>query len=97
MKNFILFIFFLLIGVFTATGDVQQVIHFADPINELAFCVLSLTLAVLLLIASIPDKENRRILNGKISRILGILGDRSEQFEDNPNYRFVIIKKIWRE
>jgi hypothetical protein len=97
MKNFLLFILFATLGIFTASGHLQEVIHFADPLNELAFFVTTLTLALLLLIASIPDKEQRRRLSGKIHRILNIMGDRSEQFEDNPNYRFVIIQKIWRE
>jgi hypothetical protein len=97
MKNFLLFILFATLGIFTASGHLQEVIHFADPLNELAFFVTTLTLALLLLIASIPDKEQRRRFFGKIHRILNIMGDRSEQFEDNPNYRFVIIQKIWRE
>ena len=31
----------LAIGVLTVTGDVQRVIHFADPINEMFFAALA--------------------------------------------------------
>ena len=31
----------LAIGVLTITRHVQQVIHFADPINELFFCAMA--------------------------------------------------------
>lgn len=97
MKNFLLFILFAALGIFTASGHLQEVIHFSDPLNELAFFVMALTMAVLLFIASIPNKDQRRRFFGKIHRILNIMGDRSEQFEDNPRYRFVIIQKIWGE
>lgn len=37
------------------------------------------------------------ILLGKISRILRMLADRSEVFEDNGDFRMQIIKSIWNE
>ena len=30
----------MLVGIFTVTGHVQNVIHFADPINEMFFAAL---------------------------------------------------------
>jgi hypothetical protein len=34
------------IGMFTITGHVQKVIHFADPINEMFFASLSFVMAM---------------------------------------------------
>lgn len=36
-------------------------------------------------------------INQKLPRILGILFDDSEIFEDNPLFRYQIIKQIWNE
>ncbi len=36
-----------LVAYVTAAGIIQNFINFSDPINELAFCVMSLTMGVL--------------------------------------------------
>jgi amino acid transporter len=66
MKNLLNLLGFLacmLIGVFTATGDVQSFIHFSGVANEMAFCFLSFMMAaVFMLSAILPDekKKNKR-------------------------------------
>ncbi len=46
----------MLIGFFTATGDVQTFIHFAGPLNEMAFCFLSFGMAgIFMMTAILPD------------------------------------------
>jgi hypothetical protein len=36
-------------------------------------------------------------LNQKFGRIMGIYFDQSETFDDNPEFRWQIIKSIWDE
>ena len=36
-------------------------------------------------------------INTKLPRILGILFDKSEIFDEDPIFRFLIIKQIWNE
>jgi hypothetical protein len=56
----------MLIGVFTATGDIQTFIHFAGPLNEMAFCFMSFMLAgILMLSAVLPDKKPEHGLQEK--------------------------------
>ena len=56
----------MLIGVFTATGDVQTYIHFAGVLNEMAFCFGSFMLAgILMMSAILPDKKPDQILKEK--------------------------------
>lgn len=58
MKYFLGFLAFLLTGLLTCTGHVQKVIHFAGPLNEMAFALLSFTMAILFLITLfMPDEE----------------------------------------
>lgn len=101
MKLFLGFLITFIIGLLTVTGHVQQVIHFAGPLNELAFAVMALTMSLLFLITLfIPDEETKRrrlIRRSKIARIKAILLDRSEAFYDNPGYRYEIVQKIWSE
>jgi hypothetical protein len=101
MKLFLGFLISLLIALFTLSGDVQKVIYFADPLNEMAFAVVAMTLSIICLIALfIPDedaKRRRAIRRGKMSRIVNILLDKSEAFNDNPGYRMEIVNKIWKE
>lgn len=56
MKNLLNVLGFLacmLIGVFTATGDIQTYIHFAGVLNEMAFCFLSFMLAAMFMLSTI--------------------------------------------
>lgn len=61
MKTFLNFLGFLacmLIGFFTATGDVQTFIHFAGVANEMAFCLLAFIMAgIFMLSAILPNGE----------------------------------------
>lgn len=101
MKYFLGFLISFAIGLLTITGHVQQVIHFAGPLNELGFAVMALTMSLLFLITLfIPDEKTKRrrlIRRSKIARIKDILLDKSEAFEDNPNFRFQIVRSIWNE
>ena len=101
MKFFLGFLISFLIGLFTLTGDVQKVIYFADPLNEMAFAVVAMTISIICIIALfIPDEETKRrraIRRSKMSRIANILLDKSEAFDDNPGYRIEIVNKIWKE
>ncbi len=46
----------MLIGFFTATGDIQTYIHFAGALNEMAFCFLAFGMAGIFMMAAIlPD------------------------------------------
>jgi hypothetical protein len=101
MKYFLGFLISLLISLLTLSGDIQKVIYFADPLNEMAFAVMTMTLSIICLIALFsPDedaKQKRAIRRSKMSRIANILLDKSEAFDDNPNYRMEIVNKIWKE
>ena len=56
----------MLIGVFTATGDIQTYIHFAGVLNEMAFCFGSFMLAGILMLSTIlPDKTPEQGLKEK--------------------------------
>ena len=61
MKNLLNFLGFLacmLIGFFTATGDIQTYIHFAGVANEMAFCFMSFMLAgVFMMSAILPESK----------------------------------------
>tara|TARA_B100000780_G_C20706452_1_gene280873 strand:- start:53 stop:235 length:183 start_codon:yes stop_codon:yes gene_type:complete len=37
----------ILVGFFTITGAIQSIIPFADPLNEMAFCVLAFTVGLI--------------------------------------------------
>lgn len=61
MKNLLNFLGFLacmLIGFFTATGDIQKYIHFAGVANEMAFCLMAFMMAgIFMLSAILPNGE----------------------------------------
>jgi len=101
MKYFLGFLISLLISLFTLSGDVQKVIYFADPLNEMAFAVVAMTISIICLIALlIPDEDTKRkraIRRSKMSRIVNILLDKSEAFDDNPSYRMEIVNQIRKE
>lgn len=62
MKNFLNFMGFLacmLIGFFTATGDIQKYIHFAGVANEMAFCLLAFMMAGIFMLSTILPDEKR--------------------------------------
>ena len=69
MKNFLNLIAFLgcmLIGVFTATGDIQTYIHFAGVANEMAFCFMSFMMAAVFMFSTIlPDAKPQTGLDEK--------------------------------
>jgi len=48
----------MLIGLFTASGDIQTYIHFAGVANEMAFCFIAFMMAaVFMLSAILPDEK----------------------------------------
>jgi hypothetical protein len=100
MKLFLGFLISFLIGLFTLTGDVQKVIYFADPLNEMAFAVVAMTISIICLIVLFsPDEDTKRkraIRRSKMSRTIDILLDKSEAFDDNPGYRIEIVNQIWK-
>jgi hypothetical protein len=58
LSNFIGFLICMLIGVLTATGDIQTYIHFAGVLNEMAFCFMSFMLAgIFMLTVVLPDHK----------------------------------------
>ena len=58
LLNFLGFVACMLIGFFTATGDVQTYIHFAGVANEMAFCFLSFMMAgIFMLTVILPDEK----------------------------------------
>lgn len=66
LLNFLGFAICMLIGVLTATGDIQTYIHFAGVLNEMAFCFGSFMLAGMLMLSAIlPDKKPDHELNQK--------------------------------
>ena len=65
MKNLLNFLGFLtcmLIGVFTATGDIQKYIRFEGVANEMGFCLLAFMMAAVFMLSSIlpEEKKNKR-------------------------------------
>jgi len=64
MKNLLNVLGFLacmLIGVFTASGDIQTYIHFAGVANEMAFCFIAFMMAaVFMLSAILPDEKTEK-------------------------------------
>jgi len=54
MKNFALFLggcLSLYLAWITGTGEILNYIHFADPLNEMFFCIASLSMGVGCIIA----------------------------------------------
>ena len=57
------FLAFMLIGVFTATGDIQEYTHFSGVANEIAFCLVSFMIAGMFMLSAIlpdPKPNNKR-------------------------------------
>jgi hypothetical protein len=66
LLNFLGFAICMLIGIFTATGDIQTYVHFAGVANEIAFCFMSFMLAgILMLSVVLPDKKPEQGLREK--------------------------------
>jgi hypothetical protein len=66
LLNFLGFAICMLIGIFTATGDIQTYIHFAGVANEIAFCFMSFMLAgILMLSVVLPDQKPEQGLKEK--------------------------------
>ena len=65
LLNFLGFVACMLIGFFTATGDVQTIIHFAGPLNEMAFCFLAFGMAgIFMMSAILPDSSRAKEARG---------------------------------
>jgi len=68
MKNLLNFLGFLtcmLIGVFTATGDIQEFIHFEGVANEMGFCFLAFMMAAVFMLSTIlPDEKKSKREHG---------------------------------
>ena len=47
----------MLIGVFTASGDIQTYIHFAGVANEMAFCFIAFMMAAVFMLSAILSDE----------------------------------------
>ncbi len=45
----------------TATGNILKWISFADPLNEMAFCLASLVLGIGLVYVGIPQRHWRKL------------------------------------
>lgn len=66
LLNVIGFVICMLLGMLTATGHVQNHIHFAGVLNEMAFCFGSFMLAAILMLSSVlPDKKPEQGLKEK--------------------------------
>ena len=57
ISYWILGMIILIISGLSLTGHVQQVITFQDPLNELAFFIMSSTLGILLMLGAIVDES----------------------------------------
>lgn len=51
----------LFVGLFTLTGDVQKIIEFANPIGELAFCILFFIIGLFSFAGAIQVINERKI------------------------------------
>jgi H+/gluconate symporter-like permease len=61
VANLLAFAGFATIGLLTATGDVQKVIHFAGAANEMAFCFLCFAMAGAIMFTTVlPDKKEEK-------------------------------------
>jgi hypothetical protein len=69
MKNLLNFLGFaacMLIGLLTATGDIQTYIHFAGAANEMAFCFMSFMMAAVFMFSAIlPEGKQKKGLPEK--------------------------------
>ena len=68
MKNLLNFLGFLacmLIGVFTASGDIQKYIRFEGVANEMAFCFGAFMMAAVFMLSVIlPDEKKSKREHG---------------------------------
>ncbi len=58
MKYLIFGLFMLLISFLTLIGDLQKVIHFVDPLNELFFCVITGTGGLIFMLGGVIKTKN---------------------------------------
>jgi hypothetical protein len=69
-----------LIAFFTLSGDVQALIHFADPMNEIVFFTLCFATGSLLLMLFLDEvKEGRKM---GLSHTGGLTGTTQSYFQD---------------
>jgi uncharacterized protein YneF (UPF0154 family) len=67
LLNVLGFLAFMLIGFFTATGDILHFIKFDGVANEIAFCMISFMIAGMFMLSSIlPDAKKKE--TDKISK-----------------------------
>ena len=50
-------IFSIYVSYITATGDILNYIHFADPLNEMFFCLSAFSMGVMCIFAGIPSRH----------------------------------------
>ena len=56
-------IFSLYIAYLTAQGTLQEYIYFADPLNEMGFCITSFTMGVMCIYCGIPSRHWKNLKN----------------------------------
>ena len=61
LLNILGFLAFMLIGFFTATGDIQEFIGFNGVANEIGFCLLSFMIAAGFMLSAILPEEKKKI------------------------------------
>ena len=54
-------IFSIYVSYITATGDILNYIHFADPLNEMFFCFTSFILGVMCIYTGIPSRHWKKL------------------------------------
>ena len=47
----------LYIAYITGTGDILNYINFADPLNEMAFCIFAIMLSVICFVCALSNNE----------------------------------------
>ena len=56
-------IFSIYVSYITATGDILNYIHFADPLNEMFFCITSFIMGVTCIYCGIPTRHWKSLRN----------------------------------
>ena len=54
-------IFSIYVAYITATGDILNYIDFADPLNEMFFCITSFTMGVMCIFCGIPSRHWKKL------------------------------------
>ena len=57
LSTLIFGIFSIYVAYITATGEILNYIHFADPLNEMFFCITSFMLGVMCIYVGIPTRH----------------------------------------